>query len=158
MLVIDAANVNEAWAASKIHLNQHGVKRPSRVSEMIEYPEPVTTKFRFPCERVLFDPTRDCNPFFHFFEGLWMLAGRNDVAWITQFNKRMMSFSDDGVTYHAAYGHRWRHHFDEIDQLAGIVSLLERNHDERRAVLQMWDPTCDLGRVGKDLTCNTAVY
>ena len=167
MLVIDATNVNDAWHQAKIFLNAHGVARPSRVGAVLEYPDPVTTKYLRPTERVLFDVKRDANPFFHFFEGLWMLAGRNDVAWISRFNKRMMSFSDDGVTYHAAYGYRWRHHFGETflhdgdisrDQLPKIIKLLRDDHTERRAVLQMWDPKADLGRTGKDLPCNTAVY
>src|SRR5690242_7931923 len=153
MLVIDANNVNGAWHQAKLFLNRSGVLRQSRNGEVLEYPDPVTTKYRYPRERVLFDEKRDSNPFFSFFEGLWMLAGRNDVAWISQFNKRMMSYSDDGVTYHAAYGHRWRQHFDK-DQLPEIIDLLKGNYDERRAVLQMWDPRTDLGRNGKDLPCN----
>lgn len=157
MLVIDATNVNQAWKEAKVHLNAHGVSRPSRVGKVMEYPDPVTTKYAHPTERVLFDEKRDANPFFHFMEGLWMLAGRNDMRWITFFNKRMIEFSDDGITQHAAYGHRWRHHFGG-DQLPIIVNLLRTNHQERRAVLQMWNPTADLGKQGKDFPCNTAVY
>lgn len=166
MLVISAANVNDAWNQAKTMLNLKGVVRPSRVGEMLEYPGPVTTQYCYPCERVLFDPRRDSNPFFSFFEGLWMLAGRNDVAWIKQFNQRMSQFSDNGQTFHGAYGHRWRWHFGmpnqigegAIDQLPLIIDLLKKNHSERRAVLQMWDPNCDLGHNGVDVPCNTAVY
>ena len=32
-----------------------------------------------PTKELLFDPDRDANPFFHFMEGLWMLAGFNDL-------------------------------------------------------------------------------
>ncbi len=157
MYVITADGVNDAWAKAKILINSEGVSRPSRVGQVLEVPDPVTTKYMNPRERVLFDPKRNCNPFFHFFESLWMLAGRNDVAFVSQFAQRMMSFSDDGTTYHAAYGHRWRAHFG-IDQLDEVIKLLKGNHAERRAVLSMWDPCSDLGRVGKDLPCNTAAY
>ena len=166
MFVINADNVNDAWIKAKLLLNSEGIARPSRVGNVLEVPDPVTTKYMNPRERVLFDTKRNCNPFFHFFEGLWMLAGRNDVDFVSQFAARMMSFSDNGTTYHAAYGHRWRNHFGQrnqfgdggIDQLAEVIKLLKGNNAERRAVLQMWDPVVDLGNPGKDLPCNTAVY
>ncbi len=163
MKIISARNVNDAWALAKILLSNTHVVRPSRVGEVWEYPEPVTTHYWRPLERVLFDPLRNCNPVFHFMEGLWMLAGRNDVKWISWFNQRMKEFSDDGVQFHGAYGYRWRRHFDMDggaeedfpDQLSKVVRLLRNNHDERRAVLQMWDPVADLDRPGyKDLPCN----
>ena len=105
----------------------------------------------------MFHPARDANPFFHFFEGLWMLAGRNDVASVAHFVPRMATFSDDGSTLHGAYGHRWRIHFG-FDQLGHIIEALKENPDDRRNVLAMWDANVDLGRVGKDIPCNTQAY
>lgn len=35
-----------------------------------------------------------------------------------------------------------------------IAEALKRNPEDRRQVLQMWDPVIDLGRGGKDLPCN----
>jgi hypothetical protein len=96
-------------------------------------------------------------------EGLWMLAGRCDVAWISQFNTRMKEYSDDGKEFHGAYGRRWRDWFDMLggaeeefpDQLPKIVRMLKSNIDERRAVLTMWDPVEDLERPElKDVPCN----
>lgn len=166
MYVISARNVNDAWAQAKIFLNANHRVRPSRVGEVWECPEPVTTHYWRPMERVLFDPLRNCNPTFHFMEGLWMLAGRNDVQWIFQFNKRMREYSDDGVTFSGAYGFRWRKWFDMegggeedfTDQLGKIVRMLKKSPDERRAVLQMWDPVQDLERPDlKDLPCNLTI-
>lgn len=167
MLVITASNVNDAWRQAKRHLNTRGVVRPSRAGEVIEFPEPVTTMYQWPDQCVLFDERRDCNPVFHFFEALWMLAGRNDVGWIKQFNSRIDQFSDDGTILHGAYGHRWRHHFGRvnqygdggIDQFLDITELLRGNPNERRANLQMWDPLVDLSvGTGKDVPCNTNAY
>lgn len=166
MLVIDARNVNDAWTKAIPIIKEKGVARPSRYGPVLEYPAPVTTVYEKPWERVLFDSTRDANPFFHLFEALWMLSGRNDVAWLARFLPRMAEFSDDGLTFHGAYGYRWLQHFDmygggdedETDQLGKIIRMLSANKDERRAVLQMWDPVADLGRNGKDLPCNTAAY
>jgi len=167
MFVIRARNVNDAWYWAKKELAQHHVVRPSRVGEVWEHPEPVATFYEKPLERVLFDPQRDANPFFHLMESLWMLAGRNDIKWLLQFNKRMAEFSDDGVTQHGAYGHRWRNHFftedpddpSTFDQLEKIIAMLKRNPDERRAVLEMWDPSVDLDQPKrKDVPCNTSAY
>jgi thymidylate synthase len=123
----------------------------------------VCTVYARPLERVLFDQVRDANPFFHLLEALWMLAGRNDVAWLVRFNKRMATYSDDGATFNAAYGYRWRKQFNlkaadgkpATDQLQVIADLLRRDPDTRRAVLQIWDAEADLGVPSKDLACNT---
>lgn len=166
MLVITARNVNAAWFRAKCILATTHVLRPSRVGQVMEYPTPVTTCYLRPTERVLFDERRDANPFFHFMEGLWMLAGRSDVAWIAQFNQRMKKFSDDGKTFHGAYGRRWRKYFEpygggaleDCDQLVRIARMLA-NYEERRAVLQVWDAVEDLDRPDlKDLPCNTTIF
>lgn len=118
---------------------------------------PVITEFSSPWERVLWDAHRDCNPFFHLFESLWMLAGRNDLAYIWQFLKKFEDFSDDGKTLNGAYGYRWRHHFG-YDQLRECIDELRRNPRSRRVVLQMWDGRSDLiNTTSKDLPCNMAV-
>src|SRR4051812_24359480 len=79
-----------------------------RGSPTLEYPEPVITHYARPLERVLFSPDRDANPFFHFFEALWMLAGRDDVEFLAALLPRMQEFSDDGVRLAGAYGYRWK--------------------------------------------------
>jgi hypothetical protein len=157
MYVINARNVNDAWPQAKALMAEKGVLRDSRNGPVLEVPAPVATYYSHPTERLLFDPIRDVNPFFHFFEGLWMLAGRADVAWISQFNSRISQYSDDGHSFHGAYGYRWRRHF-LFDQLGEIVEMLKKNPDDRRAVLQMWDCEADLGMDGKDFPCNTQVY
>jgi hypothetical protein len=105
----------------------------------------------------VFWPERDANPFFHLLEALWMLDGRNDVAFPASILPSIAQFSDDGKVFHGAYGHRWRRHFG-IDQLLSIARMLNANPDDRQAVLSMWDTNDDFGRVGKDLPCNTHAY
>jgi thymidylate synthase len=119
-------------------------------------------QYEHPCERVLFNAARDCNPFFHLYESLWMLAGRRDVAPLAWYNSKMTEFSDDGVTYHGAYGYRWRRWFG-YDQLESIVDELKHTPTSRRVVLQMWDATdwSDPYKAvngGKDVPCNTQAY
>ena len=86
-----------------------------------------------------------------------MLAGRNDVMFPSKFVKTIADYSDDGATFHGAYGFRWRHHF-EIDQLRSVVAMLRENPQDRRIVMQMWDPKVDFARQGKDFPCNTNIY
>jgi len=127
----------------------------SRAGQVLTLPYPVTTAYMRPRERVLFNASRDANPFFHYLESLWMLAGRNDVEWLERYNGSIGQFSDDGKTFHGAYGYRWRSHFqrDQIDQ---VIALLRTDPDTRRAVLGMWDPRVDSGE-GKDFPCNMQV-
>ena len=157
MRTIQARNVHAALPIGLEYLLKHGVARESRNGPVLVSLCPVTTVYEKPTERVMFWKKRDANPFFHLAEGLWMLAGRNDVACLTQFVPRMKEFSDDGQTLHGAYGKRWRGHF-EVDQLLIIIQMLKDNPDERRCVLQMWDVDVDLGGAGKDLPCNTHAY
>jgi thymidylate synthase len=133
---------------------------------------PVTTMYVRPQERVLFDPVRDANPFFHLFESLWMLAGRDDATFLDQFVSDFSArFAEDGGIQHGAYGRRWRdwflageefdHIFEDmnpdntIDQLDEVVRLLRENRFDRQAVIQMWDASRDLGVPDlKDRPCN----
>lgn len=126
----------------------------SRNGEVFSIPDPVIFGLSNPRNRVITDPIRDANPFFHVMEFVWMMAGSNDIKWIAQFNRRMMDFSDDGYTQHAAYGHRWRGYFG-YDQIKKAIRLLKHNVHDRRVVVQMWDPETDLGHKGKDVPCNT---
>jgi len=154
MRVINARNAHEALPMALQLLRLSGVKRDSRNGPVIVMPEPVTIVYAKPCERVIFWPERDANPFFHLAEALWMVAGRDDVEFPARYAKQIASYSDDGEKLHGAYGYRWRSHFG-IDQLAWIAQQLKKNPDDRRCVLGIWDPRVDLMRNGKDLPCNT---
>ena len=163
MKVISARNVNDALIKGLSALSEEGVDRDSRNGPVRVFPGPVTTYYEKPKERVIFFPERDANPYFHFMESLWMVAGRNDVAWITEFSSNIANYSDDGVSFHGGYGTRWRAWFDDIadhgsyggiDQLSIIAEILQDNPDDRRVVLQMWSVEDDLGRDGKDFPCN----
>lgn len=158
MNVLKARNVHEALPEALQRLWTNHRTTDSRNGPVWVAPLPgVCTVYSHPCERVLFWSERDANPFFHLMEGLWMLAGRRDVAWIRQFNSKFGQFSDDGKVFHGAYGHRWRFHFDH-DQLDVIAEHLTDNPHCRRQVLTMWDPRVDLGEDGKDFPCNTQCY
>lgn len=170
--VISVRNVNSALSEGLHWLAVAGIEMDSRNGPVLKAPGPVITEFRQPCERVLFSALRDANPFFHLYECIWMLAGRNDSATVANYAKHMDTFAENGVM-NGAYGHRWRTHFG-YDQLLFVAEELRRDPMTRRAVLTMWDPgssayegmddTFNAGdahkaRAGsKDVPCNTQVY
>lgn len=160
MHLINVRNVHEALPEAIYKLYRIGIQRASRNGPVLVAPEPVTTLYQSPTERVIFWPERDANPFFHLFESLWMLGGRRDVAFVQQFASNMASYSDDKVNFHGAYGHRWRKAFG-FDQLKRIAENLKRNPDDRRQVLGIWSPKMDLdAEQGSmlDLPCNLTAH
>ena len=157
MKVLEVRNVHDALLRGMDFLHTAHRKTDSRNGIVYEATTPVTTVYRNPLERVIFWEEREANPFFHFMEGLWMLDGRNDLETMLYYNKGMEKYSDDGVTLHGAYGWRWRSFFG-YDQLSIIVDRLKSEPNDRRSVLQMWDPIEDLNRNGNDVPCNTSIY
>jgi hypothetical protein len=153
---LQAPNIPTAYVGliEKMHYWSNG--EDSRNGRVMTSKDPVVLEITRPWERVLFDPVRDANPFFHVMEFVWMMAGRNDVKWISQFNRRFSEYADPGAdTLHAAYGHRWKYHF-EIDQVWTVIKMLQRDRTTRRAVIGMWDPSVDLEH-HNDLPCNTSI-
>jgi hypothetical protein len=160
MIPYHVRNVNQALWNALHDIGSFGHERNSRNGPVLSFPVPVVTHYTHPTERVLFGRARNANPFFHFFEGLWMLAGRDDVAMPAHYVKRMREYSDDGMTFHGAYGYRWRRWFG-YDQLRMVVEELTLRRESRRAVLSMWDPREDVHKAyngGKDVPCNTTIY
>jgi len=152
-------NVNTAIEEGLWKFKVCAYEENSRNGKVLAIPEPLMLTYQHPAERVLFWPERDANPVFHVMESLWMLAGRNDLAFVEYFNSRMANFSDDGKKLNGAYGHRWRNRFG-VDQLPSIIRHLSKNSESRRAVLQMWGTQEDLLLVdtSKDVCCNTQAY
>jgi thymidylate synthase len=178
-------NVNDAfrslvahfhnWDTAPAYMENAGrdgrtVRKSSRYGDVRMIEEPVLVTYSHPRERVLFNAARDCNPFFHLYESLWMLAGRNDVAPLTYYTSKIADIaSDDGKTFNGAYGYRWRngpylgkgtdYPRGRVDQLDLLVSHLKAKPDSRRAVLQMWNVEDDLLKIdsSKDVCCNTSV-
>lgn len=157
---INARNVNTAYYEAMWKLAIFGVDTDTRNGVAKSMPFPVITTYERPTERMLYDPKRRANPYFHIIESMWMLSGSNVLSQITPYNARMIEYSDDGVTQAAAYGHRWRQHWD-IDQVAWVIQHLRDNPNSRRAVIMIGDPMTDIPNVdngGKDAPCNLAVH
>lgn len=152
------------------------VSQPSRDGDVLMVQFPMVVTYHDPTRRVLINRERDCNPFFHVYEALWMLAGRNELEPLEYFVSTFGRFSDNGETLNGAYGYRWRSadggmiemetdigvfsESQKVDQLGILIDHLKANPDSRRAVLQMWTVKDDLLKIGdpvaysKDVCCN----
>jgi hypothetical protein len=132
--------------------------RNSRNGPVLRVQGPAMLELHDPTQRILFDPIRRANPYFHVMEFIWMMAGDNSTKWISQFNKGFRSYAEPNGLHHGAYGYRWREHFSR-DQLLCAVDELRRDPESRRVVISMWDPDVDQNRFDKkDLPCNTHIY
>jgi thymidylate synthase len=81
-------------------------------------------------------------------EALWIVAGRRDLAFLTQYNKKMAEYSDDGFTLYGAYGPRY------VAQRDYVVNKLLEDRDTRQATLTLWRPN---PHASKDIPCTVAV-
>lgn len=88
-------------------------------------------------------------------ETMWVLAGRNDIAFLSHYLPRAADFSDDGKVWRGGYGPRLRDwgYLDKVDQLDFVIKLLREQPDTRRAIAQIYDPAVDAAP-GKDVPCN----
>lgn len=139
----------------------HTETTSSRNGPVRAFSKPVMSVWHPASSRISIDPTRNANPFFHFMEAIWMLAGRNDLAYVSLFAAVMKQFSDDGgKTQPGAYGYRWRNQIPGVDQLQHLIGHMTHSPETRRAVLSMWDAHADLDSIdsGTDVPCNTHIY
>src|SRR6516162_3106441 len=158
MHVIKASNVRDALIQAVQYLTTHGLIEETRAGEALVAQEPVCIHYENPKQHVLLNPVRDANPFFHLMESMWMLAGRDDAAFLEYYIKDFAKlFGKDGIIMDA-YGYRWRHgyHYDQLDE---IVNQIRKDPLTRQAVLQMWGAGRDDLRAYSSKPCNlSAVF
>lgn len=158
MYTINATNVNDAYNKGMNLVRSEGWVEPSRNGNVFVMDAPVMTVTDRPDQRVLLDPGRKANHFFHFFECIWMMSGRRDAGYLDRFISDFGArFAEDDGDVHGAYGHRWRNFFG-FDQLETALDMLRGDSTTRRVVISMWDPDADLGSDVRDMPCNTHLY
>ena len=117
-----------------------------------------------PDQRVICIPHRNNNIFATIAETLWVLAGRNDIAFLSKYLPRAVDFSDDGVIWRAGYGKRLRNFDignvgnDHVDQVRENIDLLNEDNTTRRAVMSIFDPAEDFIRGTKDTPCSNWIH
>lgn len=152
--------VNDALPAAlgvlKVTGIRHTAASVANERPTFEHPGVFITVYQKPNQNVLFDPVRDANPFFHYLEAMWILAGRNDVAFLKHVLPGMARYTDDSTTYHGAYGYRLRN-WGELDQIEHAIALLKAKPTTRQVVMSIWNPMLDLGTTTKDMPCNDMI-
>lgn len=107
----------------------------------------------YPSERCVVIPYRFNNIFATVAETFWVIAGRNDLDFLSYYLPRAINFSDNGKTWRAAYGPRIRNWRGRVDQVKEVFRVL-KNKDSKRAVISIFDPELDYDQTSKDIPCN----
>ena len=144
--------------ASKLLL-KYGVERKTRNQICYELPEPFMFKIPNPTARWVTIPDRKWNSFLPYAESLWLASGRNDMAFITRYLRRMNDFSDDKISMRGGYGPRLRYFdgtivdyavsssykpkSDSVDQFRYIVDSFDSDPYTRRAIINIDDTMKD---------------
>ena len=158
MRTIKSLNADEAFiqAIIEFRMRTHEVEE-SRAGKVRALAEPLCVKSQWPTRRVLFNKGRNANPYFHFFEALWILRGEKNAEFPSRFCKNVYQFAEEDTgDFHGAYGWRLREHFG-IDQINKVVLKLRNNPQDRRTVMSIWDPDADLDSDVNDIPCNIAL-
>lgn len=141
-----------------------GSKVPSRNGDTLELAFTGIT-LRDSLSREIYVPGRKHNLAAQIAETMWVLAGRNDIEWLSQYLPRAVDYSDDGITWRGGYGKRireWEGKVDYstetvIDQMEHVIDLLRRDPETRQAVISIYDPNIDT-HSGKDIPCNDTLH
>jgi thymidylate synthase len=164
--VYSGSNPGQLYMNALIDLIIHGRKYSPRGKDILEL-RPVVFEYTNPRNRVTFLNGRVINPFFQLAEALWIVAGRSDVSWLTDYNKSIAQFSDDGHYFNAPYGERIRYWgkndargyvYCPHDQLVDVYNTLTADNDTRQAYVSIWNPVFDNGsRDTRDRACNVGI-
>lgn len=168
-LKVRGENLNDVLSTIYRSVLTGGIERSPRGQRVREWPSPVFIELDKHDMPWSFIQGRKFNPFFAVAEVIWILAGRNDVEFISYYNSKIKDFSDDGITFHGAYGYRFRAYptllsldgelyADYIDQIALVIHRLKKDPQTRQAVLGLWNPSLDLKDGSKDYPCNNLCY
>lgn len=131
-----------------------------------EFLGPVTLVLTQPQHRLAAIPGRNLNPWVSLAEFPWIMAGRNDIAWLQPYLPRARDFSDDGARWRAGYGNRMRDWGSQgtpsvpfgVDQVAEVVRRLEQDPWSRQAVISLWDPVSDNVSGSRDYPCTNHLH
>lgn len=156
-------NVSEALPVLCRVLLEDGYELGSRNGRVKELTNVQITLTR-PWEREVLSAHRHASVAAQIAETMWVLAGRNDVEWLSHYLPRAAEFSDDGSTWRAGYGPRvraWHGNpdttVDGVDQVREVIKILTADPASRRAVINIFDPSVDF-EASKDIPCNNWLH
>ncbi|WPJ72148.1 deoxyuridylate hydroxymethyltransferase [Salmonella phage CRW-SP2] len=165
---IFASNNNDMLKQAVLAIREHGIESSPGNSEIntdgTRFIDGVTITVRNPRDRWLSVEGRNSSALAAIGETFWVLAGRNDLAFLSRVLPRAPEFSDDGLTWRGAYGPRIYAH----GQLDSVINRLRQNPNSRQAYLTIYDPALDSDEglaassqsgeaKTKDMICNLAL-
>jgi len=166
MFTIIAENLQESIKLILKKLLTEGSEIIVREKKTLEL-HPCFIQINNPRKRTLLFPKRGNNPFATLAETLWVLAGRNDMDFLSKFLPRAKDFSDNGLDWRAGYGPRlrnWKGFNDkneiiEVDQIKFVVKQLLKDFNSRQAVISIWDPAkeCTIDNT-RDYCCSNWIH
>ena len=93
---------------------------------------------------MLMSKTRNINKAFAIAEWLWIMSGRNDAEMIIPYNKNIIQYSDDKITFNGAYGINLK------SQLDYAIETLISDRYSRQAIISIWNKN---PKKSKDIPC-----
>ena len=159
-------NVDEALPVLCRDLLEKGQEVKSRAGNTKELTF-VNIELTHPMEREVLLPSRKASYPAQIAETMWVLAGRNDMRFLSKYLPRARDFSDDGLVWRAGYGPRLRSAgirinpdgYKYVDPLWSVVELLRRDPETRQAVISIWSNNLDSGVVQSlDIPCNNWLH
>lgn len=124
-------SANAVWLSAlnqiKYSSDYEAAPRGSKIQEIINYNYNVDMNFP-----VITHKGRNLNYAFMFGEASWILQGRNDLKYMSDFIKSYEQFSDDGLTLNGAYGPK------VMDQISWAANELANDLDSRRCYINIW--------------------
>jgi thymidylate synthase len=157
--VFDGDTADEVWtqAAAAVDSTSDAERQPSRIGDTVELLHTLIS-IRNPRQRWVLSRQPAINPAFAIAEVVWILAGRNDAAFLNHWNPALPRYAGARAVYHGAYGYRLRKNLG-VDQLERAFATLRANPASRQVVLQIWDSKLDLPEKNgqprdPDIPCN----
>ena len=164
-------NVDEALPVLCRDLLEKGQEVESRAGNTKELTF-VNIELTHPMEREVLLPSRKASYPAQIAETMWVLAGRNDMGFMSKYLPRATEFSDDGLVWRAGYGTRLRDAgirindgiydprfaLESVDPLWNVVELLRRDPETRQAVISIWSNNLDSGVQSLDIPCNNWLH
>lgn len=158
MHIFEADSADQVWLkAVRTFERGEALAQPSRAGSTDELLHTVIS-IANPRRRWIFSRRPAIPVAFALAEVVWILAGRNDSAFLNFWNSALPQFAGYGDTYYGAYGERLRKAFGQ-DQLEQAYLALKAKPDNRQIVLQIWNPATDMpypdGKArAPDIPCN----
>ncbi len=85
-------------------------------------------------------------------EFMWYISGSDEIDQISYYINAYKAYKENGNKYYGAYGPRLINKKDKINQIQGVIDLLQVKSSSRRAVIQIFDAE-DLVEDHKEIPC-----